>query len=109
VLNERGDVMKRFLTGLRRGLHDFHDAFTAADGTRHDGPGANEALAIMAKYLGQTPEELRVAVPYVDSDARLDFADMTRQLEWFESQNMLKGKVMLDQVVDKRFAEDMKY
>lgn len=106
VLNERGDVMKRFLTALRRGLHDFHDAFTAADGTRHDGPGANAALAIMAKYLGQTPDELRVAVPYVDADARLDFADMTRQLDWFESQNMLKGKVTLDQVIDKRFAED---
>jgi NitT/TauT family transport system substrate-binding protein len=108
-LNERGDVFKRFLTGLRRGLHDFHDAFTAADGTRHDGPGANEALAIMAKYLGQTPQELSLAVPYVDSDARLDFADMTRQLDWFESQNMLKGKVTLDQVIDKRFAEDMKH
>jgi NitT/TauT family transport system substrate-binding protein len=108
TLNERGDVMKRFLTALRRGLHDFHNAFTAADGTRHDGPGANEALAIMAKYLGQKPEELRVAVPYVDADARLDFADMTRQLDWFESQNMLKGKVTLDQVVDKRFAEDVK-
>jgi NitT/TauT family transport system substrate-binding protein len=106
VLNERADVMKRFLTGLRRGLHDFHDAFTAADGTRHDGPGANEALAIMAKYLGQTPDELRVAVPYVDAEARLDFADMTRQLDWFESQNMLKGRVTLDQVIDKRFAED---
>jgi NitT/TauT family transport system substrate-binding protein len=107
VLNERGEVIKRFLTGLRRGLHDFHDAFTAADGTRHDGPGANEALAIMAKYLGQTPQELRLAVPYVDSDARLDLADMTRQLDWFESQNMLKGKVTLDQVIDKRFAVDM--
>jgi NitT/TauT family transport system substrate-binding protein len=107
TLNERGDVMKRFLTGLRRGLHDFHNAFTAANGTRHDGPGANEALAIMAKYLGQTPEELKLAVPYVDSDARLDFADMMRQLEWFEGQNMLKGKVTLDQVVDKRFAEDV--
>jgi NitT/TauT family transport system substrate-binding protein len=107
ALNERGEVFKRFLTGLRRGLHDFHDAFTAADGTRHDGPGAPEALAIMAKYLGQTPDELRVAVPYVDVNAGLDFADMTRQLEWFESQNMLKGKVTLDQVVDKRFAVDM--
>ncbi|HWE72010.1 MAG TPA: ABC transporter substrate-binding protein [Stellaceae bacterium] len=107
ALNERGDVYKRFLTGLRRGLRDFHDAFTAADGTRHDGPGAPEALAIMAKYLGQTPDELRVAVPYVDINAGLDFADMTRQLDWFEQQNMLKGKVTLDQVVDRRFAEDM--
>src|SRR6185437_10455490 len=107
TLNERGDVMKRYLKALRRGLRDFHDAFTAADGTRHDGPGAAEALAIMAKYLGQTPDELRVAVPYVDPDARLDFADMTRQLDWFEAQNMLKGKVTLDQVIDKRYAEDV--
>jgi len=108
TLNERGDVVKRFLTGLRHGLHDFHNAFTAANGTRHDGPGANEALAIMAKYLGQTPEQLKLAIPYVDPDARMDFADMTRQLAWFESQNMLKGKVTLDQVIDKRFAEDVK-
>ena len=101
-------ILKRFLTALRHGLKDFHDAFTAADGTRHDGPGAKEAVAIMAKYLGQTPEQISVAVPYVDPDARMDFADMTRQLDWFEQQNMLKGKVTLDQVVDKRFAEDVK-
>jgi NitT/TauT family transport system substrate-binding protein len=108
TLDNRGDVVKRFLTALRRGLHDFHDAFTAADGTRHDGPGAKEALAIMAKYLDQTPEQLNLAIPWVDPDARLDFADMKRQLAWFEEQNMLKGKVTLDQVIDKRFAEDVK-
>ena len=108
TLNERGDVMKRYLTALRRGLHDFHDACTAAVGTRHDGPGAAEARSSRAKQLGQTPDELRVAVPYVDPDARLDFADMTRQLDWFEAQNMLKGKVTLDQVIDKRYAEDVK-
>ena len=108
MLSERGDAVKRFLTALRRGLHDFHDAFTAADGTRRDGAGAKEALAIMAKYLDQTPEQLNLAIPWVDPDARLDFADMKRQLDWFEEQNMLKGKVTLDQVIDKRFAEDVK-
>ena len=108
TLNERGDEMKRFLTALRRGLHDFHDAFTATDGSRYDGPGAKEALAIMAKYLDQTPQQLNLAIPWVDPDARLDFADMTHQLDWFEEQNMLKGKVTLDQVIDKRFAEDVK-
>jgi len=108
TLNERGDVMKRFLTALRRGLHDFHDAFTAADGTRHDGPGAQEALATMAKYLDQTPQQLNLAIPWVDPDGRLDFADMKHQLEWFEEQNMLKGKVTLYEVIDKRLAEDVK-
>jgi hypothetical protein len=33
---------------------------------------------------------------------------MTHQLDWFEEQNMLKGKVTLDQVIDRRFAEDVK-
>jgi NitT/TauT family transport system substrate-binding protein len=108
TLNERGEVMKRFLTGLRHGLHDFHDAFTAADGTRRDGAGATQDLAIMAKYLDQTPEQLNLAIPWVDPDGRLDFADMKHQLEWFEEQNMLKGKVTLDQVIDTRFAEDVK-
>lgn len=107
-LNEHTDAAKRFLTALRHGLRDFHDAFTAPDGTRRNGPGAKEALAIMSKYLGQPPEELSLAVPWVDSDARMDFADMRRQLDWFEEQNMLKGKVTLDQVIDKRFAEDVK-
>ena len=107
TLSERGDAMKRFLIALRRGLKDFHDAFTAADGTRHDGPGASAALATMAKYLDQTPAELKLAIPYVDPDARLDFADMKHQLAWFEEQNMLKGQVTLDQVIDKRFAEDV--
>lgn len=108
TLNERGDLVKRFLTALRRGLSDYHNAFTGPDGSRRDGPTAAAVLAIMAKHLGQTPDELRLAIPYVDPDARLDFADMEHQLAWFASQNMLKGEVKLDQVVDKRFAEDVK-
>jgi NitT/TauT family transport system substrate-binding protein len=108
TLNERGDLMKRFITALRRGLRDYHDAFTAPDGTRRDGPTAPAVLAILAKYLGQTPDELRLAIPFVDPEARLDFADMKRQLAWFTAQNMLKGNVALDQVVDMRFAEDVK-
>ncbi|HEY3919739.1 MAG TPA: ABC transporter substrate-binding protein [Stellaceae bacterium] len=108
TLNERGDLVRRFLTALRRGLSDYHDAFTAPDGTRRDGPGAAEALAIMAKYLNQTPEQLRLAIPYVDPEARLDFTDMQRQIAWFTSQGMLKGQVTLDQVIDRRFAEDIK-
>jgi hypothetical protein len=33
---------------------------------------------------------------------------MKRQLAWFTAQNMLKGEVTLDKVVDMRFAEDVK-
>ncbi|HVA14224.1 MAG TPA: ABC transporter substrate-binding protein [Stellaceae bacterium] len=107
LLDDHSDLVKRFLIALRRGLHDYHDAFTAPDGTRRDGSAASAVLGIMAKYLGQTPDQLRLAIPYVDPDARLDFTDMKRQLAWFEAQNMLKGPVTLDQVIDRRFAVDV--
>lgn len=108
VLDAQGDLIKRFLIALRRGLSDYYNAFTAADGSRHDGPTAPAVLALMAKYLDQTSEELHLAIPYVDPEARLDFADMRNQLAWFHAQNMLKDDVALDQVIDTRFAQDAK-
>lgn len=104
LLDQRPGLVKRFLDALRRGLRDYHDAFTAPDGTRRDGATAPEIFAILAKYTGQPAEQLHLGIPYVDPKARLDFADMTRQLAWFTAQNMLKGRVTLDQVIDRRFA-----
>lgn len=104
TLDERPDLVKRFLAALRRGLRDYHDAFSAPDGSRRDGPAAAEILTILAKYMGQSAEQLRLGIPYVDPEARLDFADMARQLTWFTAQNMLKGQINLDQVIDRRFA-----
>ncbi len=104
TLDQRPELIKRFLGALRRGLRDYHDAFSAPDGSRRDGPAAPEILAILAKYTGQPAERLRLSIPYVDPEARLDFADIERQLAWFTSQNMLKGHITLDQVIDRRFA-----
>ena len=104
TLDQRPELIKRFLDALRRGLRDYHDAFSAPDGSRRDGPAAPEILAILAKYTGQPAERLRLSIPYVDPEARLDFADIERQLAWFTSQNMLKGHITLDQVIDRRFA-----
>jgi NitT/TauT family transport system substrate-binding protein len=102
--NERADLVRRFLAALRRGLRDYHDAFSAPDGARRDGPDAPEILAILAQYTGQPAAQLRLGIPYVDPEARLDLPDMRRQLAWFTAQNMLKGPIALDQVIDRRFA-----
>jgi NitT/TauT family transport system substrate-binding protein len=104
TVDERSDLIKRFLSALRRGLSDYHNAFSAPDGTRRDGPTAPEILAILAKTVGQPAERIRLGIPYVDPEGRLDFADMERQITWFTSQNMLKGHITLDQVIDRRFA-----
>lgn len=103
-LEERPDLFKRFIAALKRGLRDYHDAFSAPDDSRRDGPTAPEILAILAKAMNQSVEQVRIGIPYVDPEARLDFADMERQLAWFTAQNMLKGQITLDQVIDRRFA-----
>lgn len=104
TIDERAELVKRFLDALKRGLRDYHDAFSAPDGARRDGPTAPEILAILAKYMSQSVEQICLGIPYVDPEARLDFADMARQLTWFTAQNMLKGQITLDQVIDRRFA-----
>ncbi|HUB95684.1 MAG TPA: ABC transporter substrate-binding protein, partial [Stellaceae bacterium] len=105
--SDRGDMVRRFLVALRRGLVDFHAAFSAPDGTRRDGPTAPAILAILVKWTGLTEAQVRAGIPYVDPQARLDFASMADQLDWFIQQKMLKGPVTVDDVIDRRFARGL--
>jgi NitT/TauT family transport system substrate-binding protein len=100
---DRTALVHRFLRAYQKGLREFHDAFTALDGRRQDGPGAAEALAILAKYTGQTEAQLRLGIAYVDPEGRLDVRDIRHQIEWFKSQNMLKKDVTADAFLDRRY------
>lgn len=102
--NERRTTVERFLRAYRKGAHSYIDAFAGPDGKRRDGPAASDILAITAKYVGQTPEELRTAIGYVDPDARVDVADLKRQVGWYISQGMLKSMVDVDAIIDDHYA-----
>ncbi len=102
--DERGDMLKRFLRVLAKGSHDYHDAFTDAHEERADGPSAPAALAIIAKAIGETPQELDDQLPYVDPKLRLDVRDVRRQIDWYRDQGMIKGDINVDKLVDKRYA-----
>jgi NitT/TauT family transport system substrate-binding protein len=102
MLDTRRDTVERFLRAYKKASKEFHDAFTAADGSRQDGPGAAEILAITAKYSHQTIEQTKLAIPAVDGEARLDVKDVMHQIAWYRQQNMLKGDVSEDAVLDKR-------
>ncbi len=101
--NERRDMVERCLGALRKASRDYYEAFTAADGTRKDGPTAPAILAMIAKYTGQSAEQVRLGLPYMDPEARLDVKDILRQVEWYRSQGMLKAAVDRDQLIDKRY------
>jgi NitT/TauT family transport system substrate-binding protein len=102
--NDRHDLVERFLAAYRKGAHDYHAAFVGADGKAARNPTAPAILAILAKYTGQPAARLEQSLSYIDADARLDEKDILHQIAWYKSQNMLKGPVEGDAVIDKRYA-----
>lgn len=104
IANENPQLVKRFLAAYRKGMRDFHDAFVGADGTRKDGPLTPTILAIMSKFTGVAEKQLDQAVPYLDPQGRVDTADVARQIAWYKSQNLLKGDVRAERLIDARYA-----
>ena len=43
------------------------------------------------------------AIAYVDPDARLDVKDLQNQVDWYVSQGMLKTRIDVNTVIDKRY------
>lgn len=107
LANDRPDTVKRFLRAYVRGVADYHDAFTNAAERRADQPTAGEVSALIAKVVGQTPEQIRAAVPYLDRQARLDVGDVLHQIAWFKSQGMLKDSVDANTIIDRRYVVPM--
>jgi NitT/TauT family transport system substrate-binding protein len=103
MIAQHPQTVAAFLRAFKKGARDYHDAFTGPGEKRQDGPGAQEILAILAKYTGQPPEQIKLSVAYVDADARLDVTDILRQVAWFKSQKMLKDDIDGAAAVDQRY------
>jgi NitT/TauT family transport system substrate-binding protein len=105
--NKNGDLVKRFMLAYRKGIHDYYTAFTTPEGQRKDGPDAPAMLALLSKFTGIPAANIEKAVPYVDSEGRLDTADIAKQIAWYKSQNLLKGEVDAAKLIDSRYAMAM--
>jgi NitT/TauT family transport system substrate-binding protein len=100
---EKPQTVEAFLRAFKRGAREYHDAFTGPGETRRDGPNAAEVLAILSKYTGQPPEQIKLSVAYVDGDARVDVKDIYHQIAWFKEQKMLKDDVDPAKVMDMHY------
>lgn len=107
MADQHPDTVKRFLAAMHNGQRDYHDAFTAPDGTRRDGPDAPAIFAILSGFLGQTPEQMEPALAYVDGQGRLDVKDVLHQIEWYRTHGYLKNAVDGNTLIDKRFVVAM--
>jgi NitT/TauT family transport system substrate-binding protein len=103
--NERPKTVQGFLRALRKGSHDYHDAFIAGGSAAgpKEGPSAAQIYPILQKYLGQSIPEIKASLGDVDPDNRLDVDDIERQIDWFHEQGMVRGEVDAAAVIDKRY------
>lgn len=106
TIADKPELIARFLRAFNKGMSDYRAAFMGGGDTRKNGPLAPEVLAIIGKYLGQTPEQIEQGIPYLD--VRLDVKDIAHQLEWYRAQGMLKGEVTADQVVAAKYIVPLK-
>lgn len=107
IANERPDLVRRFLVAYREAVRIWHDA--VADEVEHprDGPELNTLLPMMAKFAGLSLENARQSIGWIDRDGRIDMADLRRQAAWYEAHGFTKGKVDVDTIVDRRYAEEL--
>ena len=104
MIDERGDVLKRYLVGYRKAMAYFHDAFADANDKRRDGPTANEVQAIGAKYLNQPLEQIKLGTPFFDRQGRLVEKDFVELAAWYKSQGMIKGDIDVSKMIDRKNA-----
>jgi NitT/TauT family transport system substrate-binding protein len=100
---EKPQTVEAFLRAFKRGAKEYHDAFTGPGEKRQDGPNAAEILGILSKYTGQSPEQIKLSVAYVDGDARVDVKDIQHQIQWFKDQKMLKDDIDPAKVMDMKY------
>jgi NitT/TauT family transport system substrate-binding protein len=61
-------------------------------------------LEIIAKYAGQSIDQVRVGLPYIDPDARLDVADVAHQIKWNQELGFVDKAVTVEKVIAPGFA-----
>ncbi|HEY8581198.1 MAG TPA: ABC transporter substrate-binding protein [Beijerinckiaceae bacterium] len=94
----------KFMRAYIKASRDFNDA--VVDG-KIAGKGADEIIAILAKYSNvKDPALLRaLTVHGVNPDGALNVESLKKDLAFFRAQGDVKGPVTVEQVVDTSFAE----
>jgi hypothetical protein len=68
---------------IKIGLLKTSSSAVTADGKRQDQADAPAIYAIISAYVGQTVEQPRPALAYVDGQGRIDVDDVMRQIAWY--------------------------
>ena len=106
LIAEKRGVVEKFVRAYAKGARDYHLAFNARDkGQEVRGPGYEEAIEILSKSLEQPVERVRVGLPYVDPEARLNVGDVYNQVAFWQSVALVDRTVDAKAILDLSFVK----
>jgi NitT/TauT family transport system substrate-binding protein len=109
MIETRRPIVEKFVRAYRRGAAEYASALLRHD--RYRKPVSDSlsqaAAAMIARYVypGQRSAAAVVesGVYFMDAQARLDAADIARQLEWYKAQGLVEQSVDARAVIDLSF------
>jgi NitT/TauT family transport system substrate-binding protein len=104
MIAERAGDLRAFCGAYQHGVADYRAALLAKDASE---VLADKAVASIRKFIFASdpdgPQKIREGVGWYDEGAALDVADIKAQLAWFTEQNMVKGAIDANEIIDTRF------
>ena len=108
----RRAVVEKFVQAYRRGAADYAAALLRTDRSskRISDIKSKEAATTIARYVypdrgTDTAAAVELGAYYIDPQARLDVADVARQIAWHKSQGLIDKAVEARTVVDASFVK----
>lgn len=110
TIARRRAVVEKFIRAYRRGAADYASMVRLDRYSKRVlNMRTRELATIVARYafpgrpLGDSAATVESGALYMDSQARLDFADIERQVEWFKAQGLIEKSVDAANVMDASF------
>ena len=112
MIGTRREVVEKFVRAYRRGVADYSAALLRRDThlKRTSDTKSHEAATTIARYVYPNRDEggaaaVEAAASYIDPQARLDVADLERQIAWYKAQGLIDKNVVARGVVDPSFVK----
>jgi NitT/TauT family transport system substrate-binding protein len=108
MLETRRATVEKFLRAYRSGAADYADALMRRDhsGKRIFDAKSQATAAMIARYvypgqpLATAAATVEAGAYFMDRQARLDIADLVRQVEWYKAQGLIEPSVDARTIVD---------
>jgi NitT/TauT family transport system substrate-binding protein len=105
MIAERRSTVQKFVRAYIRGAAGYNAAFNQRDasGKRIKGPRYDEYLQMFSKVVGQPPEQVEIALAYVDPKGAIDIEDIRQQIAIWQELGQVDASLKAADIIDTSF------